>query len=118
MCLKLRGDQWCSGGDLNPHALRHTPLKRTCLPFHHPSWFKGEKCLTRPITVARMICESGRDELSLIRLFTHGCFFPGVRGRAGTRPYRDPFYGTSAVLIPWRDQARSNAFPQSFKGIS
>ena len=25
------------GGDLNPHALRHTPLKRTCLPFHHPS---------------------------------------------------------------------------------
>src|SRR5438093_3625389 len=28
---------WCSGGDLNPHALRHTPLKRTCLPFHHPS---------------------------------------------------------------------------------
>jgi hypothetical protein len=22
---------------LNPHALRHTPLKRTCLPFHHPS---------------------------------------------------------------------------------
>jgi hypothetical protein len=29
--------QKCSGGDLNPHALRHTPLKRTCLPFHHPS---------------------------------------------------------------------------------
>src|ERR1700730_1181568 len=29
--------RWCSGGDLNPHALRHTPLKRTCLPFHHPS---------------------------------------------------------------------------------
>ena len=28
---------WCSGGDLNPHAFRHTPLKRTCLPFHHPS---------------------------------------------------------------------------------
>ena len=28
----------CSGGDLNPHALRHTPLKRTCLPFHHPSF--------------------------------------------------------------------------------
>src|SRR5438270_8710195 len=27
----------CSGGDLNPHVFRHTPLKRTCLPFHHPS---------------------------------------------------------------------------------
>jgi len=23
---------------LNPHAFRHTPLKRTCLPFHHPSF--------------------------------------------------------------------------------
>src|SRR6202790_1061250 len=31
------GDLLCSGGDLNPHAFRHTPLKRTCLPFHHPS---------------------------------------------------------------------------------
>ena len=59
MCLKLRGDQWCSGGDLNPHALRHTPLKRTCLPFHHPSWFKGEKCLTRPTAVARQIIARG-----------------------------------------------------------
>src|SRR5712692_8681935 len=29
--------KWCSGRDLNPHAFRHTPLKRTCLPFHHPS---------------------------------------------------------------------------------
>src|SRR5689334_23050734 len=34
---------WCSGGDLNPHALRHTPLKRTCLPFHHPSGIRGER---------------------------------------------------------------------------
>ncbi len=32
----------CSGGDLNPHALRHTPLKRTCLPFHHPSFLGCE----------------------------------------------------------------------------
>lgn len=28
---------WCSRGDLNPHTVRHTHLKRTCLPFHHPS---------------------------------------------------------------------------------
>ena len=26
----------CSGRDLNPHALRHTPLKRTCLPVSPP----------------------------------------------------------------------------------
>ena len=35
--LNLQG---CSGRDLNPHAFRHTPLKRTCLPFHHPSVWK------------------------------------------------------------------------------
>src|SRR6187549_3345579 len=41
----------CSGGDLNPHALRHTPLKRTCLPFHHPSErrkFNEERRKARP----------------------------------------------------------------------
>src|SRR5215210_173151 len=26
---------WCRRRDLNPHGLRHTPLKRACLPFHH-----------------------------------------------------------------------------------
>jgi hypothetical protein len=36
----------CSGRDLNPHALRHTPLKRTCLPFHHPSFLKRAKSLS------------------------------------------------------------------------
>jgi hypothetical protein len=30
----LRGQ--CSGRDLNPHGLRHTPLKRTCLPIPPP----------------------------------------------------------------------------------
>lgn len=29
--------KWCWRRDLNPHAFRHTPLKRTCLPFHHSS---------------------------------------------------------------------------------
>ncbi len=31
------GKKWCSGGDSNPHRLPHTPLKRTRLPFRHPS---------------------------------------------------------------------------------
>lgn len=26
---------WCPERDLNPHTLRHTRLRRTCLPFHH-----------------------------------------------------------------------------------
>ena len=25
----------CAGGDSNPQAVRHTPLERTCIPFHH-----------------------------------------------------------------------------------
>ena len=46
------------GGDLNPHALRHTPLKRTCLPFHHPSvWRVNGKWLM----VARKFLFAVRD---------------------------------------------------------
>ena len=26
---------WCTRQDLNLHESLHTPLKRTCLPFHH-----------------------------------------------------------------------------------
>ncbi len=26
---------WCPERGLNPHTLRHTRLRRTCLPFHH-----------------------------------------------------------------------------------
>ncbi len=33
--------KWCSGRDLNPHALRHTPLKRTCLPISPPEHLCG-----------------------------------------------------------------------------
>ncbi len=28
--------EMCREGDSNPHGFLHTPLKRTCLPFHHP----------------------------------------------------------------------------------
>ena len=35
---------WCRRRDLNPHGLRHTPLKRACLPFHHfGTWQELEK---------------------------------------------------------------------------
>jgi hypothetical protein len=33
--LDIQGKHWCRRRDLNPHGLRHTPLKRACLPFHH-----------------------------------------------------------------------------------
>ncbi len=31
------GEEVCAGGDLNPHGLRHTPLKRMCLPVPPPA---------------------------------------------------------------------------------
>lgn len=31
---------WCSGRDSNPHTLRHTPLKRACLPIPPPEHFQ------------------------------------------------------------------------------
>ena len=36
---RLIGEK-CSGRDLNPHGLRHTPLKRTCLPIPPPERFR------------------------------------------------------------------------------
>ncbi len=32
----LKSSLWCPREDLNLHAFRHTHLKRTCIPFHHP----------------------------------------------------------------------------------
>ena len=32
----LKSSVWCPGEDLNLHTFRHTHLKRTCIPFHHP----------------------------------------------------------------------------------
>ena len=35
--------KWCSGRDSNPYALRHTPLKRVCLPIPPPEHlYRGE----------------------------------------------------------------------------
>ena len=34
-----RKKKWCSGQDSNLHALRHTPLKRVCLPIPPPEHF-------------------------------------------------------------------------------
>jgi hypothetical protein len=35
--IRSLDEGWCSERDSNPHAVKHTPLKRTCLPFHHLS---------------------------------------------------------------------------------
>jgi hypothetical protein len=93
----------CSGGDLNPHALRHTPLKRTCLPFHHPSdseernLYHG-RCssqvfLGRNQPLAR---RSGGSRTSFLRASAFG--YDG---------------GITAILIPFLDQACSKTFGQS-----
>ena len=42
--LPLR--KWYSGGDLNPYAFRHTPLKRTCLPIPPPEHFFKRNALS------------------------------------------------------------------------
>ncbi len=53
----------CSGGDLNPHALRHTPLKRTCLPFHHPSARSGHS-LTPVTPLASFLSTDGASAVT------------------------------------------------------
>lgn len=61
----IQNQQWCSGGDLNPHALRHTPLKRTCLPFHHPSnCCGGRVCSRRRIPASDLFHKVGSATFS------------------------------------------------------
>ena len=42
---------------MNPHAFRHTHLKRTCLPFHHPSVLWTAK-ITASDFSASLLCEA------------------------------------------------------------
>lgn len=37
--IKIKGvsKKWCAGGDLNPHAVKHMPLKHACLPVPPPA---------------------------------------------------------------------------------
>jgi hypothetical protein len=53
--LKRASQGTCSGRDLNPQAFRHTPLKRTCLPFHHPS-VEREQTFRRRQRLASVDC--------------------------------------------------------------
>ena len=97
----------CSGGDLNPHAFRHTPLKRTCLPFHHPS--DSEE---RNLYHGQCSSQVFRCGVTL-----SGEARAGSPGSDGASPYQElrPAYdgGMTAILIPFRAQACSSTFGQS-----
>ena len=47
--------RWCRRRDLNPHGLRHTPLKRACLPFHH---FGTQQELEKPPQLRSRIAQT------------------------------------------------------------
>lgn len=44
-----RSEGWCSGGDSNPHTLRHKHLKLACLPIPPPEHSKEERGLRKKI---------------------------------------------------------------------
>jgi HAD superfamily hydrolase (TIGR01490 family) len=52
--------RWCRRRDLNPHGLRHTPLKRACLPFHH----FGNLIRDAPIVKRRSIRNSDASQMT------------------------------------------------------
>jgi hypothetical protein len=67
---------WCRRRDLNPHGLRHTPLKRACLPFHHFGTLAHDGCLsvhfTSPVAldgpaVTNLVRRTRKDEGQTIR---------------------------------------------------
>jgi hypothetical protein len=45
-------EAWCPGQDSNLHALRHTPLKRVCLPIPPPGQLQTEEGALRGIGFA------------------------------------------------------------------
>jgi hypothetical protein len=92
----------CSGGDLNPHALRHTPLKRTCLPFHHPSLEEGEMC-TSPAGARKSSLRVFFRSLQLLR-----CDFP-MRQRA--RSAGKPLGSSEWQTTPARWKSEPPDFP-------
>ena len=50
---------WCSGRDSNPYALRHTPLKRVCLPIPPPEHDRSEGRRTKINPPARVQSQNG-----------------------------------------------------------
>jgi hypothetical protein len=60
--------RWCPRGDLNPHTFRHTHLKRTCLPFHHPGGLSGAP--------SRVRTYNQRFRRPLLFQLSYGCMLP------------------------------------------
>jgi hypothetical protein len=121
----------CSGGDLNPHAFRHTPLKRTCLPFHHPSdseernLYHG-RCYPQVFRSAFILHRSslGRTQGLQPILKPQGLIYfaptalhpPNAERRtlnAERRTLNAYGGGITAILIPFRAQACSSTLGQS-----
>ena len=44
----LSAQSWCQGGDLNPYARRHGPLKTACLPVPPPRPERNRKATPSP----------------------------------------------------------------------
>ena len=87
----------CSGGDLNPHALRHTPLKRTCLPFHHPSDSK-ERNLYHGRRVPQVFLRRTEELLRVlgIALFDHPWMCDAGSRRRGSQRVASEFEESSS----------------------
>ena len=77
-------ENWCRRRDLNPHGLRHTPLKRACLPFHHFGLGNAE---TSPRLRSWSRLPVACRPCSVI------CRLPGPRIRAFERCQCDPIVG-------------------------
>ncbi|SLM44434.1 hypothetical protein NSND_61867 [Nitrospira sp. ND1] len=57
---------------MNPHGLRHTPLKRACLPFHH---FGNRESLRRNMKRGTHKLDGGETRILATPV-------PGLRGSA------------------------------------
>ncbi len=93
-----RGSLMCREGDSNPHGFLHTPLKRTCLPFHHPGKLRfSGNC--RPLDASLLPC--------IGYFFSIGRYFRSAFHHAGERGLTFGSQGLSTELLP------KNFFPSA-----
>ena len=85
---------WCRRRDLNPHGLRHTPLKRACLPFHHfGDRIREASFVSRPEKRAHRVWSRIESERLCHRLYAlSNMLLPPTLHESQTTSQREPHY--------------------------
>ena len=106
---------WCRRRDLNPHGLRHTPLKRACLPFHH---FGTQQDVETNLPLRSRIAQTLNVLSSTPRAFARcglvaGLFdHPAFRPRVSDEGIKSAHYRSRAKFLSMKEPSGRIGSPQ------